>query len=748
MNAFLMTTLSLATSCVPAEESIQARIDAAAAKGGGPPRGWSFEDETAELPSRVEILPSKWLPADTKDARFVSRRDTRRARSGKASWYLRSDDTNGINHAFFRDLPVEAGRRYAFRAFYWLDHRGGPVCAWGNYRFLTAEGKPVDGRFRQIRQGDCTPGRWNEAYVSFYVPSNAATASVHLTFGGRQEVWIDDASFGDAPERLPAADAVRIPGAGGLAVYSPLSKAPLRGLPADLPTGDGVVRLDAARNEKEHFQLVVVPASDGRIDVSPRPFVRADGKPCAGGAAVPSWRIRRVEFVPAKGCFNPAMNRMHPDAVTAFAGAEVSPATNLVLLATVRVPESAEPGAYASALALSDGRHVPVSLRVRTFALPQAASLKTFFHALPTWGGYSLFDRRGKEACIADIHGIFGDMRISGNQNVIAQAPLPKWKLKDGRVVVTDWSAVDRHVRDLNARYGFTYFTVPGLRTLGDNGGWYACRARPTVKAPFSNRTVGEGPFETPFGGFFDEPAALDRVIGYLRQFAEHAKSALPDFEFRWYIYDEPCFFTLAELGRIMSRIESARTGVRLMIVASHFSDRLPAPYMAVGGYAPRNIHPIARDCTERFFYQYRATLDDGQYVANRLFPWQVYAAEGDGALLWDVIAYGRTSPWENLTAGYQDAYPVMLYPPRPGLDEGTVPSMRSVLIADGIEDFDYLKLLEAGYEALRPGSGRAAVMKALGDLLPPEDRPLPSPAQVRLVRARLADLIESFRRF
>ena len=84
----------------------------------------------------------------------------------------------------------------------------------------------------------------------------------------------------------------------------------------------------------------------------------------------------------------------------------------------------------------------------------------------------------------------------------------------------------------------------------------------------------------------------------------------------------------------------------------------------------------------------------------------------------------------------YDSAYPTIFYPPRSGLDEGVVMSMRAVNIGDAIDDFDYIKLYEDKF-------GREAVDKLLSTVLAEATTNPNDPIAFLRVRKEMADRIE-----
>lgn len=700
----------------------------------------SFEnDDMSFVWGRMESPRERVKAKD--DPRYVGKFDSVHVKDGKRSWLMRCDNPGGRNNISFTNLPVTPGKRYTFRAQYYIDAVDGPVMVWGNTHQFDEKGKTSG--YYNTSHYDATARQWNEWTTSFYVPKNSKTTNVQLIFGGKMSVWLDDVSFFEDPEPKLAPPVGAILNGGSkvsLAWLSPLSKAVEKGLPEGLKDKADAVSLDAARNEKEHFQLVV-SAKEALKGVS----VGFDGFGGASSIPASSLRVRRVEFVPVANAKNPAMNRMHPDPVVEFSKGDVEAGDNLVLLVTVAVPKNAVPGEYAGSLRLAsdDGElaKVPLKLRVRGFALPDTAMLKSYFYMSPGYGGgaYKKLDNRSEDEINDNIHSLFREIRITGNQAL--KRPVPKWELRDGKVIVTDWSPYFDEVRRLNREYGFTTIPCPFVGMLGDNAGWFKSKGRGVIKKK-NGRTVGDGAPATPFGGFHDEPVGQGRVIDALSQFLVLAKKEFPYINFTWYIYDEPCYDVMDVLPKMVGVYGRALPDLNLFMVDTPYSAKLPPYHTRVAGFNRANINPQVVNFKETWFYQYAASIEDGNYLRNRFYPWQVYMAGGDGVLLWNVIHYGSGrkgwfNPWTNLTARYDHAQPTLFYPPREGKDKGTVMSMRTINISDAIDDFDYIRLYEVK-------AGRNAARKMLSEVLPePLARPA-DPLAFLAIRRRMADALEN----
>ena len=91
--------------------------------------------------------------------------------------------------------------------------------------------------------------------------------------------------------------------------------------------------------------------------------------------------------------------------------------------------------------------------------------------------------------------------------------------------------------------------------------------------------------------------------------------------------------------------------------------------------------------------------------------------------------------PWTELGTRYAEPYATIFYPPYQGKG-GVVPSLRAWQIRDGIEDFDYLKLLEAK-------KGRAYVLKTIAPFIS-DPLEIPTDHQMLLkVREKIAAELE-----
>ncbi len=195
-------------------------------------------------------------------------------------------------------------------------------------------------------------------------------------------------------------------------------------------TERGVIRIAAARNEYEPFLLVLRPSV--RMDA-----VAVEAGPLAGGQgatiAAADISVRHVEYVKVTAPTD-ALGEAGwwPDPLPPYSGPFTAAAgENHPLWITVRVPTDAAPGLYRSELSLAAegwSCRVPVELTVRSFTLPETASVRSSF-GLPTGDikAYHNLETREELERVVDLY--YQDMRA---HRVAPTSPFELYPMKVG----------------------------------------------------------------------------------------------------------------------------------------------------------------------------------------------------------------------------------------------------------------------------------------------------------------------------
>lgn len=454
------------------------------------------------------------------------------------------------------------------------------------------------------------------------------------------------------------------------------------------------VRLEAARDESESFQLVLIPGKAPCTVAVDRAEVSGPG-----GRLPLVWRVvEYVETAPPKG-YPVAYVGWWPDILLPGAPVTLRPGLRQPLWFRVDVPPDASPGDYRGDVVLSAGAThrvtVPVALRVRTFRLPRpgtlpcafglyAAALSRYYHGSKPYAEVMPPEvyRRWVE--------FMAEYRLTPKN--VATGYLGRRTAAGGPQ--PDLSVVQRLIGDLAPQrlppYSFEIFRLPCPPD------WQ----RGTPKS---------------------DPDAILRQLA--ERVAEYARLGLPA---QAYLYgiDEPAPEGYEFLRSVYGKARAAAPGVPIMQTVNH---RIPAELAGlVDIWCPLS----ARLGDGMEFYRQRLAAGDTVWlyvccspkppyanffvdepaIDHRVLFWQARQAGASGVLYWCICWWnGLPGP-----ANGQPAFPAV--PIRfaehldtynsfgtngdgllawPGPEMTPYPSIRLEVVRDGIEDYEYLALLE-----------------------------------------------------
>jgi glycosyl hydrolase family 123 len=500
--------------------------------------------------------------------------------------------------------------------------------------------------------------------------------------------------------------------------------------------------ISAAQNEYEAFQIVV-RAPDGQ-DLS---GVDAQASDLTGPGVLSSRHIAlyREHYVrvtrPSPG--SPYAAAEWPDALIPFVNPETGqpltggrltaspfalPAgTNQPLYVEVYVPSGTPAGVYSGRIVLSAiGRtntEIPVTVRVRDFTLPDRPSLRSKFT------GY------GETAKAAEYFGLpYGSPQLSPMADRF-NAFLLQHRLTPN---TPDGTApyVDRVTGHIDARYSHA-----ALRRYFEDqhaSGW-------TI--PFSP--------DWPFA----DPAGTDRTkaVTYLSEMATYLESN------GWFgrtfveLYDEPdSAQAYATIRAVADVVHSVRPDYKVLVTEQPLTQdaRWGTLVGAVDIWAPLTSffdEPSASAAQSRGeeVWSYTegsaqpAWLIDFPLLNGRISAWVSWRYGLTGLLYWTPWYWEETNPWDdagNYTVpwGTYNGNGCLVYPGTDvGYAYGPIPSLRLKALRDGMEDYEYLKLLSdrgqsgaADGEALSIGTSFSAWN--------------PDPTALEAARERIATQIEA----
>ena len=640
----------------------------------------------------------------------------------------------------FNTLPFTAGKQYNFSVDYFISSATGKNRMAGRVTFFDAKGKAIRHMFPEWKSA---PGEWNKAQIAFFPPAECVRVTITLWLIGQQEIFLDNFYYGIVEEKSLAnrnAQAKLISTANGCTVWkeAPYLKVPYEKIPAALEQSS-TVSITAAANESEPFQIVVNPQKD--LENVSLKF--SDLKGSKGTIPAANITSRKVGFIFLKNPDNPAIKGYNADPVLPEESTKALKGKNQPFYVLVKVPAGTAPGTYSAPVkVMAQNKEIAaftLSVRVWDFALPETAHLKTYFYARLS-PSYLQLDKRPHSEIVNNFHKILQDHRMNGNQALTPERPL--FKVEKGKLTITDWSKFDADIEKRHKVYGQINFPVPYLGMMGDNWGW------------FPKSGDRKRPRTSPFGKFrWNSPEGLKYAGQYAALFTAHVKEKFPGLNFYAYIYDEPPARVHAELKMILDSIHKAAPELKIftpkeVLKEIGYTHTFCVPF-SPGRYKPEIHEEHFRNGGDIWYYNWHVRMGDHNYHLARYFAWRIYAAKGNGGLLWNTVEFPMgVNPWTDMDKTYGCGAATIFLPPRKA-GEGTIPTLRSLLIKESIDDFDYMRILENLIDSRYPGQGRQRVLEILREVMPV----IPfgecdDPHKLYAVRARLAEEIEKFKAF
>ena len=454
------------------------------------------------------------------------------------------------------------------------------------------------------------------------------------------------------------------------------------------------VQLEAARDEVESFQLVVVP-SDGNLE-----GVEVETSPLQGeGKRIPvEWcRVEYVETAPPKGYF-PERVGWWPDILMPPAPFDVAKEKQQPVWVRVTVPPDAAAGDYKGEVTVRHAGHsvsVPVELRVRDFGLPRPGSLACPFGLYP--GTLSAF--------------YYGN---AAYQDVMPPEEYAKWCEYLGKYRLTPKNVAN------------DYHKVTG--DPGRGGSYDLSNLNITIK-PFASK------YYPPYSFcLFRLPCGEDVRMGTTKAdpkvWAQAAKARREayqreDLPESVYIYgiDEPsekAYGFLADVYRMVKEVAPEYPIMQTVnrTIPEELSELVDiwCPLSAALERDMDFYKERQREGDQLWMYiccspkpPYANFFVDQPAIDHRVLFWQARQKGVTGVLLW-VVSYWRGLPGPTSGGPHFPEVPVRFAENMdsyqiwggngdgtliwPGPDMTPYPSIRLEVIRDGIEDYEYLALL------------------------------------------------------
>jgi hypothetical protein len=491
------------------------------------------------------------------------------------------------------------------------------------------------------------------------------------------------------------------------------------------------VRLELARNEAEAVQLVLRPSTPLRgLTARATDLVRADGAPAAARIAAAHVEVLRVGTVPVRTPTDVAGEVGDwPDPLlpldSTLGGVSAAADRNLALWVRVTTPTDLPAGLYRGQVQLrAEGwqASVPLEVTVWEVTLPDRMTLQTAFGFSPgaVWEYHRLEEDADRRRVLDLYLDSFARHHISPYDPAPLDRPVIEWPdlagrpVEEGEVIepTVDWARWDAAMQQgIEARHFNSFrLAIPGM-----GGGTYIDRREPVLQG---------WPAESP------QYRALFR--GYGRALERHLRQKGWLDEAYVYWFDEPAPRDYDFVMDGFARLRDAAPGVTRMLTEQVEPELLGGPTL----WCPVTPNFDAADAAARRaagerFWWYVCTVPKTPYAGLfidhpgtelRVWLWQTWERRIDGILVWATnywtsgAAYPgqRQNPYED-PMSWESAYnaPVgtrrpwgngdgrFVYPPPAVFEaggpvlEGPVETIRWEMLRDGIEDVEYLWMLQ-----------------------------------------------------
>jgi len=461
-------------------------------------------------------------------------------------------------------------------------------------------------------------------------------------------------------------------------------------------------RLSLARGECEAAQ-VVLPPGLSRLQVKPL-ALRGPGKAPLEGS------VWREAFLDVKTPSNAqGATGLWPDALVPV-DAPAQPGVPTVLYVELCAPEAQAPGTYQGALRVeADGKplaSVPFTAEVQPFVLPATASLPTSFGV----SLYSISKAHGlkpESPEARELLGAYGRELLSHRLSAHGMSmDAPPVRFEDGKAVV-DFRAYDAEMapflegKALPSGARFTTAEVRDSRVAKTDS------EKEAYYRAFAEHFRQKGWRAQLFFYAKDEPKPED--VPLVRSQAQRVRAASKDVPV---LVTAPLDEALRGSADILTPTlncfytrpgpQTCRNVVPLPTLRGKLS-----PQTKVWWYQSCNSHgcnggPAEEADVETAYSGWASYMVDHPAPLNRAMGPLAFSSGVDGELYFDtVFAYNtKKDPWQDVFEFGGNGDGTLFYPgtpARPGFTRHQpVASLRLKHIRDGLEDYEYLRLLEA----------------------------------------------------
>jgi hypothetical protein len=399
----------------------------------------------------------------------------------------------------------------------------------------------------------------------------------------------------------------------------------------------------------------------------------------------------------------------HSDPLPVEKSSTLLPKENSPFWFLVRIAPLTQAGVYTSSLSLRKGTEkiitIPIELKVWNFTIPEKPTINIDTHI---WTEKVMNFEEGDywnkserlEVSKRYYKNVFEHRAKSGPRTAIPVT------VTDGHAK-TDTTDFEKHVAYLKTLGNCTNLKLYDVLWIPHSGTHqWPVKSKWKEMPIFSNEENTElnPKFVTPFTehvlqimdalkrqGCYDHP--------YIKFFDE------PD------VTHKPTVNAVTNIAKLLKQINPNIHPASSGVPHRDFMDYFGRWDFPSGGYIPFYEKELskAREKKAAWVYDNSIPLQDLPLLRVRLFSWMLWQGKFDGAYNWWSITYWNENPWKATKPNSGS----LLYPQRNSKEVGPITSLRWEMMRQGLEDYEYLHLLEQLIEANRGKVSPELISKA-----------------------------------
>jgi hypothetical protein len=482
------------------------------------------------------------------------------------------------------------------------------------------------------------------------------------------------------------------------------------GLNDNAESFDGKVEITAAKNENENFQLVLTPTQNfNDVEISISDLIQ--NSDTISNNLVSIYQVGYISTIDRDQDYNDVDYGMLPDPLIPI-NSEISldSGNNQPIWFKIRIPKTSKAGLYAGTITLSANseiRVIPIELLVYDFALPQNPSLQSQFGVTSSASeSFSKFYNQDTYNEKLELLKKFYDKFAENRLNPINIAFYYLYDFWDAFT----FDCVNEELTDVD----FTLMD-PIYEYCADTLEFKHIRFPITNTNPVRwdrQNDVGCKDYSWNNYQLSDEFKKVQKE--YIDLASEHFEQKGWMENSVVYLTDEPCAYTqsfdypsshpsYSLVRQYYNHIKESNPKLKWV----QTENVEPSLYEHTDLWIPGHKQYSEFDADERRIYGQEAwwynvgSRIQTPGVKTRAILWDSYSRNVDGILDWGVNYWTyftvNDNPWDGTSRG-GDGY--LLYPgTEVGIENDFVTSIRWENLGDGMEDYEYLKLLEAKYD-------------------------------------------------